>query len=657
MRRLVAVSFAFAVALWICVPASRAGAQSRGHPARVLVLYQQQAETQPMLDFTQRLRAELRGELAAPVELYQEALDFDRAAGREHSVPLTGYLVDKYRGLGIDVVVPVGGRALKFATEQLREAFGDSPIVFALCAAPQTDSSTLPPNVTGRLAPASRFAPTIAMARRLQPDAERIVVIGGASHADSTTVTAAVHAVAALRDSLPVERLQGLALDELLSVVRRLPRQSIVIFANFRRDGRGQVFEPVDIIGGIARAASAPMYTQLRNYVGEGVVGGSVTRFDEEGARTGQLVARVLRRRAGERLPPVEVIANAFVVDWRQLRRWQLSETLLPRDTEIVSRELTLWEHYRMQVITAFGVIVAELLLIGSLLIERRSRKRAELFAVEQRRRAEETRAQVAHMGRVALVGELAATISHELRQPLAAIRTNAESGAKLVARGGEASHGSDQVLFEEIFADIIADNERASEIVTRVRALLRREELVHRAVDVNEVCRAVFRLLQHDAMARHAEIVLSLDRQEPIVTGDPIQLEQVLLNLVVNALEASMPSDSRRIVITTIVRERDVELAVRDSGAGFSPEVRQHLFESFFTTKAHGLGLGLVIVQSIVERHQGHIHVDNAADGGAVVRVVMPRARNVGSPTTPALDPFESPSTRLARLLTTRTS
>src|SRR6185503_15724545 len=107
------------------------------------------------------------------------------------------------------------------------------------------------------------------------------------------------------------------------SVVRRLPRQSIVIFANFRQDGRGQVFEPLDVIGGVARAASAPMYTQLGNYVGQGVVGGSVTRFDDEGTRTGQLVARVLRRRPGERLPPVEVIANTFVADWRELRRWQ----------------------------------------------------------------------------------------------------------------------------------------------------------------------------------------------------------------------------------------------------------------------------------------------------------------------------------------------
>jgi hypothetical protein len=147
-----------AFVLFLCVLPSNATAQRAGHPTRVLVLYQQQAETQPMLEFGQRLRLTISKELGSPVEFYQEALDFDRFTGREQSSPLVDYLSDKYRRFGIDVVVPVGGRALTFAVDQLGGVLPNVPVVFALCAAPQTDPAAQPENVTGRIATASRFA-------------------------------------------------------------------------------------------------------------------------------------------------------------------------------------------------------------------------------------------------------------------------------------------------------------------------------------------------------------------------------------------------------------------------------------------------------------------------------------------------------------------
>ena len=618
-----------AFVLFLCVLAPNATAQRAGHSTRVLVLYQQQAETQPMLEFTQQLRLTITKELGSPVEFYQEALDFDRFAGREQSSPLVDYFNDKYRRFGIDIVVPVGGRALRFAVAQLGRVLPNVPIVFALCAAPQTDPAAQPENVTGRLDSASRFGPTLWMARRLQPDAQRIVVVGGAGPADSATVSAAVSAAATLRDSLELTVLQGLSLDVLLARLRQIPRRSIVIFANYRYDARGQAFEPLDIVGSIARAASAPMYTQLGSYVDEGVVGGSVLRFDDEGLRTGRLVVRVLRRRAGERMPPVEPIAKSFVADWRQLRRWGLSEKRLPPGTEVVFREPTLWERHRAVVLVALGVIIAELLLTGGLLAERRQRKRAQAMAEEQHRRADETRRHVAHMGRVALVGELAATMSHELRQPLAAIRANAETGARLLTRSTGQFGEDERGLCEEIFSEIVADDLLASDIITRVRALVRKEELPQQPVDLNEVCRTSERLVQHDALTRGIDIILSLDPRIPPVTGDPIQLQQVVLNLILNALDACAVSTNPRIVVGTVARGHEVEVSVRDNGPGLPEDVRPHLFESFFTTKSQGLGLGLVIVQSIVERHHGQVRAENGEQGGAIFRVVLPGTRS----------------------------
>ena len=137
------------------------------------------------------------------------------------------------------------------------------------------------------------------MARSLQPDANRVVVVGGSGPLDSASVSAALAAIDSLRDSLQITVLSGLSLDVLLQELRKLPERSIVLFANYRQEPHGQLYEPADIIGSLSRAAAAPMYVQMRHYVGEGAIGGSVIRFEDEGVETGRLIVRTLRRRTG----------------------------------------------------------------------------------------------------------------------------------------------------------------------------------------------------------------------------------------------------------------------------------------------------------------------------------------------------------------------
>ena len=622
-----------------CLGRATEAQRAEGRPTRVLILFQQQAETRPMLEFTERLRSALQHEMRLRIEFYQEALDFDRFAERERSSPLVGYFQDKYRGFGIDVVVPVGKRALTFAVDQLNAVLPGVPIVFALCAEPQTDPSSLPAHVTGRLAMASRFGPTLAMARHLQPDAERVVIVGGAGAADSTTVRAASSAAHSLGDSLPVVIIQGLSLDATLPKLRKLPRRSIVLFANYRQDGQGHAFEPLDIVGSLARAAAAPMYTQLRSYVGEGVVGGSATRFDDEGFRTALLVVRVLRRRVGEPMPPVQTIQNSFVADWRQLRRWGLAEARLPQGTELLFREPTVWQRFRAVVLAALVIAGAEFLLIARLLIERRQRRRAQFVLEEQQRSAEAARRQIAHMGRVAVVGELAATISHEIRQPLAAMRSNAEAGALFLSRNTHDFVPAHRHFFEILFQDITAENEHASAIITRIGALVRREVLPRAPVDLNDVCQLAARLLEHEAEARRAKITLLLCTRSALVIGDAVEFQQVVLNLALNALDACRSAAEPRVIISTDARDHEVEFAVRDNGSGITADVRQHLFQSFFTTKSTGLGLGLAIVQSIVERHNGRVCVDSNEHLGATFRVLVPRLPGTEAVTSQCLN------------------
>lgn len=619
--------------LSVCTGPFSATAQGTQQTTRVLLLYQQRPETGPMQDFTDELRRTVQ-QAASPVEFYVEALDMERFDGSESSPAFIEYLDEKYRRFGINVVVPVGNAALKFAVDELAHVLPDVPIVFALSSAPQTDTSSLPANVTGRISSPARFTPTLAMARALQPDADRVVVVGGSGSLDSVSVSAALAAVDSLRDTLQVTVLRGLSLDALFQALRRLPPRSIVLFANYREEPHGQLYEPVDIIGSLSRAAAAPMYVQMHHYVGEGAIGGSVIRFDHEGVQTGRLILRTLRRRLGDTMPPIEPITKSLVADWRQLRRWEIHEDRLPLGTDVIHREPSAWEKYRRYVLVTLGVFTAQALVIGLLLVERRRRRRAQKFLVEEQKRAEEARLQVAHLSRLALVGELAATMSHELRQPLAAIRANAEAGVQLF----EATT-PDPSEAREIFHNIVADDARAVDVIESVRRLLRKDESVQvTTFDLNQVCRQTARLLQPDFASRGTRLELSLTSTPPMVTGDPVQIQQVVLNLVLNGLDAASMSTDRRVLVQTESRADNVGVLVRDSGAGLSPTVRPHLFQPFYTTKKAGLGLGLVIVRSIVARHSGQVRAENHPEGGAVFVVRLPRASAEQQATAPEL-------------------
>jgi signal transduction histidine kinase len=236
---------------------------------------------------------------------------------------------------------------------------------------------------------------------------------------------------------------------------------------------------------------------------------------------------------------------------------------------------------------------------------------------------AEETRREIAHMGRVAAVAELAASISHELRQPLTAIRASAESGLLLLERSE-----SNPAEEEEGLRCIIDDCERAADVIDHMRFLLRKDESVATIVDLNLICREVVHLLRQDAALRRIALESWPRPGALLVVGDPVQLQQVILNLALNALDAASSSAGlRKVTVQTSATDSMAEVAVRDHGPGIAPEVGQRLFEPFFTTKTQGLGMGLAIVRSIVERHEGHVSAANAPDGGAVFRVTLPLA------------------------------
>ena len=219
-------------------------------------------------------------------------------------------------------------------------------------------------------------------------------------------------------------------------------------------------------------------------------------------------------------------------------------------------------------------------------------------------------------------MGELAASISHEINQPLGAILANAEAADMLLV--------SQNGRFDEVRAillDIRRDDQRASEIVRRVKNLAGKREMEMKPLALNSVVDGVVRLLRHDARRHAVRVERDLGENLPEARGDEVALQQVLINLALNGMEAmdEVPAERRRLVIGTRSAGSRVSVRVSDAGKGIAAADRRRLFTSFFTTKAHGMGLGLAICRSIVEAHGGTIDAADAPGGGTAFEFSLP--------------------------------
>jgi PAS domain S-box-containing protein len=236
---------------------------------------------------------------------------------------------------------------------------------------------------------------------------------------------------------------------------------------------------------------------------------------------------------------------------------------------------------------------------------------------------ARKHREEIAHLSRVAILGEMAGSLAHELNQPLTGIVNNASAGRRFIAKGR-----ADLRKLDSLLEAIGEDGRRAGGIIRGIRGMVQKGNHTRTTVNLNDVIASVLRLVHSDALERHCVLITEMDPKLPLVEGDQVQLQQVLLNLIMNAFEAmgeTPPAKRRAVIRSERTPEGRVRISVRDFGTGLSVENPERIFEHFFSTKQNGLGMGLAIVRSIITAHDGELAAVNAEGGGMCAYFSLP--------------------------------
>lgn len=711
-----------------------------GRPHSILILASEDSLLAANRILTDTIVSSLRTSMPEDLAIFTEFMDSSRRESGPIDRELVPALKARYARQDIDLIFALGPQALQLLLQERNDFFTTTPIVFVAVSKRSLPPEGLPADVSG-VTLQFDLPGTVDLARSLQPDLGRLVIVTGASDFDRRWRETAEAALAGYSGNLAIEHLSGLPMDELLARVGDLPTGSAILYLTVFKDGNGQALVPLDVASRVAAAANVPVYGVYPTMIGDGFVGVYATPFEQQGLAAAELALPVLRGGAGRTDPQMVEIAPTPQIDWRMLELWGLDAARLPARAMVHFRTLSAWEQYWAAIVAALALVAAQAVVIVTLVRQHRRLRQAERLLAEandqmevaanasslglwswtpdinrvwmtgccrqmlgvtdvkdmdldrfihclvgtddgsvrgallsaMRRQApcsfefspadglarkrwlslsgnwmqrdkfrrmtgtladitalkaaqmetEQQRKQLIHLTRVAALGEISGALAHELNQPLAAIRINAQAGARMIENGT-----IDAPEMQAILADILQDDQRAGDIIRKLRSFVRKEEVDYVAMAPNLVIEEVLALVHGDLIERHIRVIDERARILPMVRGDRVQIQQVLMNLILNACDA-MGSEAKQFRAITLRTELTapgtVTFSVLDSGPGLPVTLRDQIFEPFVTTKTLGMGLGLSICRTILVAHEGRIWCANNPAGGAEFKFSLP--------------------------------
>ncbi|MBV8697491.1 MAG: GHKL domain-containing protein [Bradyrhizobium sp.] len=596
--------------IFVMLPAE---APAQGQRARSILFLDQSDLRGPFYyEIFRAFRQRIAADAQSHVTIYSESLDLSRFGGAAHEQSLREYLREKYRDRPIGVIVAIGTATLELVLRWRDELWPGLPVVFGLIDDNDLARMKTQPNITGGTV-SLRVADAIRAARAVVPHLNGIVFVGD----DWSRQVVFGHWREEIRTAaagLQVTEFIGLPMDELRQKVEKLPDRTAIIYSAVYSDEEGGFYPPAVSLKFISKVANRPIVVAAETFLESGGIGGFVLQPEAIGIDAAVRAIRIIGGEAVSHIPIAPTNAVKPIFNWLQMERWNVGASDLPDGSEIRFREPGLWQQYRWQSALAVTVLLMQAGLISVLLHERRRRSDAEQDA---RRRLSE----LAHVHRQSIAGELSSSIAHELNQPLGSILTNAETAEFILEQPNP-----DLRELKDILADIRHDDLRASQIIGHMRSLLKRTPFELKDVDLNDVMREAFELMSAQAATRNVALYLNTAPGVLPVNGDSIQLQQVILNLLFNAMDAMTEIPFGRTIIgKTEIDGGKAVISISDSGPGLPAENPNGIFDPFFTTKEQGMGIGLSIARTIVQAHKGRIWAENQPEGGATFSISLP--------------------------------
>ncbi len=606
-------------ALMACL-ASMPAATAAGLPRSMLVLDDANVRSPFYYEVFTRLRATVNASTGPPVTVYGESLDLTRFSGPAYEQGLQQLFRAKYTDKPIGVIVAIGSAALDCVLRWRPSLWPGTPVVFGFVNEATFARLDPPPDVTGNVVKL-RFADMMTAARAVVPHLKGIALVGDPLERQ-TVYRDWKDEIPSATTGLKVVDLRGLKMRELRQRVASLADDTAILYTGVYSDGEGTFYVPADALALISMTANRPIVSTAETELGRGSIGGFLISASLIGQSAAKIAMRVLGGEVPSNIPVTrgDIIKPAF--DWRQMQRWGVSEAALPPGSEIWFREPTGWDRYSPEILGISAAILLQAAFIIWLLRERRSRQRAEIIA-------RDTLSELTHVSRLAVAGELSASIAHEISQPLTGIVTRASAAQRWLARENPEIDKIRAALDQIEQAGL-----HASDIIQNIRAIFRPDANDKTQVDINRIISAVVSLALHEIQKHQIEVQTQLDDRLPMVWGNVIQLQQVVLNLLMNAVEAMHFGSPRVLRIESrLSKPHMVNVSIEDTGIGIGPAGADRIFQPLFTTKTKGMGMGLSICRSIIEGHDGRIWASQNLVRGSVFQFELPiRLDKVGS-------------------------
>ena len=581
---------------------------------RVLILHSFGVDFRPWGEYSRTIRSELFRQSPWPLDIEDHLLATARSSDENPEPPFVDYLNALEVKHSPDLIICIGAPAANFIQRHRDHLFPATPMILTAVEKRRVRYDSLTKNDTV-IPVAHNFRAVFDNILRLLPNTKQVVVINGASPNEKFWRGELSWELKPYKSRLKLLYFDDTPFVDVLKEASRLPPDTAIFWHLMNVDAAGVAYESDIGLKKLFAVANAPIFSYDDGFFGGEIVGGPMYSVLESSEKTAAIAVRILSgERAGDiKTPPVLFATPKY--DWRQLQRWKISESRLPPGSEILFREPTAWQRYSWQIALITAVILAQAGLISALLNAHRRRRLAEIQSAQRTK-------ELAHVSRFATAGELTASIAHEMNQPLGAILTNAETADAILK-----SPTPDIAELKDIVKDILHDDRRASEVIRRMRSLLKKAPFDPKHFDFNEVVRETVDLLSAVAVGRKVELASFLAPIALPIICDHIQLQQVIINLVVNAIDAmkDTPTKDRIISIRTSRAEKFAELSVSDRGPGIPEDQLKEVFEPFFTSKAEGMGMGLSIARTIIEAHHGLIWAENRDHGGATFRIKLP--------------------------------